>query len=137
MLRKLGRDPLVIKYTRIDTIYGLVNLMDAALSAVPQLPGNTLVLIGQKEDVMPNKAISAFSAALAEIPCVKVARYRSGYHMLLRDLKADVVLGDLAAWMANPERALPSSGDRIRSTLEGSGAPAPLAVICGRSVARP
>ena len=31
MLRALGRDPLVIKETRVDTIWGLVNLMDAAL----------------------------------------------------------------------------------------------------------
>jgi hypothetical protein len=137
MLRKLGRDPLVIKYTRIDTIYGLVNLMDAALNAVPQLPSNTLVLIGQKEDVMPNEAILAFSAALPKTSCVKVARYRSGHHMLLRDLKADVVLGDLIAWIANPEHALPSGSDRIKSTSEGSGAPAPLAVNCGAISARP
>jgi alpha-beta hydrolase superfamily lysophospholipase len=137
MLRKLGRDPLVIKYTRIDTIYGLVNLMDAALNAVSQLPSNTLVLIGQKEDVMPNEAISAFSEALPKTSCVKVARYSSGHHMLLRDLKADVVLGDLAAWMANPEHALPSGADRIKSTSEGSGAPAPLAVNCDVSSARP
>ena len=31
MLRALSRDPLVIKETRVDTIYGLVDLMDAAL----------------------------------------------------------------------------------------------------------
>jgi acylglycerol lipase len=135
MLRKLGRDPLVIKYTRIDTIYGLVNLMDAALDAVHRLPGNTLVLIGQKEDIMPNEAMSAFFAALPETACVKVARYRSGYHMLLRDLEADVVLDDLAAWMANPERALPSGAERIKFASQGSGAPAPLALNCAPPIA--
>ena len=30
MLRTLGRDPLVIKETRIDTLWGLVNLMDTS-----------------------------------------------------------------------------------------------------------
>ena len=38
MLKKLGRDKLVIKYTRIDTLYGLVDLMDAALDG-PQDAG--------------------------------------------------------------------------------------------------
>ena len=135
MLRKLGRDPLVIKYTRIDTIYGLVNLMDAALDAVPRLPGNTLILLGQKEDIVPNEAVSAFLAALPKESCVKVARYHSGYHMLLRDLKADVVLGDLAAWMANPEHALPSGADRVKVVSQESGAPASLALDCGLPIA--
>ena len=135
MLRKLGRDPLVIKYTRIDTLYGLVNLMDAALDAVPRLPGNTLVLIGQKEDIVPNEAMSAFLTALPETSCVKVARYRSGYHMLLRDLRADVVLDDLAAWMTNPERAVPSGADRIMAASQGSGAPASLALNCAPPIA--
>ena len=33
MLRGLGRDPLVIKATRIDSVYGLVNLMTRAVSS--------------------------------------------------------------------------------------------------------
>jgi hypothetical protein len=107
------------------------------MDPAPQLPGNTLVLIGQKEDVMPNEAISAFPAALAQASCVKVALYRSGYLMLLRDLKANVALGDLAAWMANLERTLPSGADRIKSTSKGSGAPAPLAVNYALFAARP
>ncbi len=42
MLRKLGRDPLVIKATRIDAMYGLTNLMDAALDKASQLKTPTL-----------------------------------------------------------------------------------------------
>ena len=55
MLRKLARHPLVIKYTRIAALYSLVDLMDAALDAAPRLPCNTLVLLGQKEDIVPNE----------------------------------------------------------------------------------
>ena len=113
MLRKLARDPLVIKYTRIDALYGLVDLMDAALDAAPRLPCNTLVLLGQKEDIVPNEAMQALLAALPKEKCVRVVRYRSGYHMLLRDLKADIVLRDLVAWMADPSGALPSGADRL------------------------
>ena len=35
MLRALGRDPLVIKETRVDAVYGLVGLMDRAYEAPP------------------------------------------------------------------------------------------------------
>ena len=41
MLRKLGRDPLVIKATRIDTVDGLTSLMDAALAAAPRLSASS------------------------------------------------------------------------------------------------
>lgn len=48
MLRALGRDPLVIKETRVDAIYGLTNLMDNALGAAEKLDDETLLLYGQK-----------------------------------------------------------------------------------------
>jgi len=38
MLRALGRDPLIIRETRVDAIWGLTNLMDAALAAAPAGP---------------------------------------------------------------------------------------------------
>lgn len=38
MLRALGRDPKVIKATRIDTIWGLTNFMDRALEASTRPP---------------------------------------------------------------------------------------------------
>jgi alpha-beta hydrolase superfamily lysophospholipase len=48
-LRELFEDPLVIKATRIDTIYGLVDLMDAATAVAPRLKLPTLVLYGANE----------------------------------------------------------------------------------------
>lgn len=140
MLRKLGRDPLVIKYTRIDALYGLVDLMDAALDAAPRLPGNTLILLGQKEDIVPNEAMQALLAALPKEKCVRVVRYRSGYHMLLRDLKADIVLRDLVAWMNDPAAALPSGADHAANSsvppvIQGSGAGPRLALNCATPIA--
>ena len=32
----------------------------------------------------------------------RLAEYAKGYHMLLRDLNAEVVLTDIAAWSADP-----------------------------------
>src|SRR5439155_7629246 len=43
MLRALAHDPLVIHETRIDTIYGLVDLMDATLASAPLLDARLLV----------------------------------------------------------------------------------------------
>ena len=37
MLRALSRDPLVIKATRVDTVKGLVDLMDLALASASHL----------------------------------------------------------------------------------------------------
>ena len=55
MLRALGRDPLVIKETRVDAIWGLVNLMDAALAAAPRLRVPLLVMYGE-HDTDPKSA---------------------------------------------------------------------------------
>src|SRR5436309_4039446 len=51
MLRALSRDPLVIKETRVDTIYGLVDLMDAALDSAPVLEAPLLGMHGAKDEI--------------------------------------------------------------------------------------
>jgi alpha-beta hydrolase superfamily lysophospholipase len=119
MLRQLARDPLVIKKTRVDAIYGLVNLMDMAYDAGPRLTGRVLVLYGAREDVLPEDAVVATMRRMpagAE-PDLRIALYPRGYHMLLRDLHAADVLDDVAAWIAEPNVPLPSGGDALASTL--------------------
>jgi alpha-beta hydrolase superfamily lysophospholipase len=114
MLIALSRDPLVIKRTRVDTIYGLVGLMDQALAAAPHLPRPTLVLYGTHEEVISAEAADAFLAALPKDGAapIRVAIYEGGYHMLLRDLGGRRVIDDIAAWIADPARPLPSGADR-------------------------
>lgn len=111
MLRELGRDPLVIKETRIDAIYGLVNLMDAALAAAPRLDGPALILYGAQDEVVPEEPVRRFVAALPEDAGIRVAVYADGYHMLLRDLQAQAVWRDIAAWIGDPAAPLPSGAD--------------------------
>lgn len=113
MLRRLSRDPMVIKETRIDAIYGLVDLMDEAAEARPRgLP--ILLLYGAKDEVIPRKPVEAFVAALMTAPEIelRVAIYDEGWHMLLRDLQAGIVWQDIEAWIANHRVALPS-GEEI------------------------
>ncbi len=101
MLLALGRDPLVIKETRIDAIYGLSGLMDAALAAADSLTLPALVLYGEKDEVIPPEPVRRMLASLPERgrDRRKVVFYRNGYHMLLRDLQAETVWSDIAEWI--------------------------------------
>ncbi len=131
MLRALGRDPLVIKATRIDAIYGLVDLMDAALAAAPRLDMPLLYLYGGRDEIVPRTPTELMIARLpaAARSRQRVAWYANGYHMLLRDLDAAVVVGDIAGWVAAKSAPLPSAADRYAAALLGpklmAQAPAP------------
>lgn len=102
-LRKMYRDPLVIKGTRIDAIYGLNNLMDEALAVSAHLPENTLVLYGEKDEVIPALPTCEMlhNVNFTENG-VSFKLYPEGYHMLSRDLQAERVFEDILAWMKAP-----------------------------------
>jgi len=103
MLRKFSRDPLVIKATRTDAVWGLVNLMDDARGAASDLknPPPLLMLTGEKDQVIPRPPTEAVVQALkAHAPEKFDARvYPKGYHMLLRDLEGPAVWQDVATWI--------------------------------------
>ena len=111
MLRALGRDPLVLKQSRVDSVHGLVDLMDAAFAAAPKLISPSLVLYGAKDEIVPAGPSFEVLKLMARRKATRVAVYGAGYHMLLRGLKAGVVLGDIAAWINDPGSPLPSKAD--------------------------
>src|SRR6266404_690530 len=112
MLEALFHDPLIIKATRIDTVYGVVGLMDRAWAAAPRMPARTLVLYGAREQVIDDTAAAAMLRELPRGPVgPRIAIYSQGYHMLLRDLNADVVRQDIAVWILNPAAPLPSGAE--------------------------
>jgi acylglycerol lipase len=125
MLRALSRDPLVIKATRVDTIYGLVNLMDAAVAAAPRLRLPLLVMSGKKDPIIPREATRQFIRALQRDPGARLslAFYPHGYHMLMRDLDGPTVIADAAGWMLDPGAPLISRADRgaLQAVLHGTG----------------
>ena len=113
MLRRLGADPLVIKETRVDAIHGLCDLMDEAAAAAPRLHVPILVLYGTHDQVVPAEPEYRMMARLPDTPHPPVkAVYENGWHMLMRDLQANVVLIDIVAWIDHPDRPLPSGADR-------------------------
>jgi acylglycerol lipase len=130
MLRALGRDPLVIKGTRIDVIWGLVNLMDAALDAAPRLRAPLLVMYGEHDPIIPKGPMDRFIRALLHNghDGVSVAYYRHGYHMLLRDLDGPMVAADVAGWVLSPSAPLRSGADH-NSFAAGRGDAAEAALV--------
>jgi len=112
MLRGLGRDPLVIKATRVDAMYGLVGLMDEALADAGKLSASTFVLYGERDQVVPKEPIARMLESMPGCPQTRVAFYENGYHLLLRDLQAEQPWRDIAAWIENHGSSLPSGADR-------------------------
>ena len=107
------RDPLFIKKTRLDTVSGLVDLMDAALAAVPGIAGPVLYLYGEKDQIIPQRATArAMTSFTPAGPRVRLALYPNGWHMLLRDRQAEAALADVAAFLTDQSGPLPSGADQ-------------------------
>lgn len=104
MLRELGRDPLVIKRTRVDALYGLVGLMDAAYAAAPAFDAPALFLIGANDNLIPDAAMGAMLDRLPKTGARTVKTYTTGFHMLLRDLGRAKVQADVADWVLERAR---------------------------------
>lgn len=101
MLRALARDPKVIKETRIDAIWGLANLMDAALESAPRFDAPSLILYGAKDEIITEKPTMAMLSRLPPLAADRrtVIRYEDGYHMVLRDLQAERAWRDVVTWI--------------------------------------
>lgn len=104
MLRANGRDPLFLKQSRSDAIYGLVKLMGEAYAVAPRLKGQPLLyLYGGRDQVIPKRPSETVMSELG--PAAKIMTYPTGYHMLLRDLHAEPRWADVANWVGQHERS--------------------------------
>ncbi len=97
ILRAMYRDPLVIKATRMDAILGVVRVMGKAYGAADDVDGTILFLIGEKDEIIPVKAMEKTAARLSGD--VETRRYPDGWHLLFRDLQAETVWRDVANWI--------------------------------------
>jgi alpha-beta hydrolase superfamily lysophospholipase len=117
MLRAYAADPLVIKATRIEALWGVTNLMDRARAAGPRLPRPALVLYGEHDRIIPR---AAFCTMLDELPTpapdLRLVLYAQGWHLLTRDLQGDRVINDIAAWLTSPQASLPSGEETVRGS---------------------
>lgn len=112
MLRALVRDPVIMKRARVDAVYGMVQLADKAQEAAANIQAPLLILYGWREDIVRRKSRLALLESLPPEGPWRLAEYRKGFHLLLRDLNADEVLRDVAAWASDPAAPLPSGQER-------------------------
>lgn len=120
LLREMGRDPLVIKSTRMDALYGIVQLMDDAYTYAGDIKVPLLLLYGMNDQVIPTQPILRVADTLKTR--YKLVYYPRGFHMLLRDLTSEVVMDDVIAWVEEPDGFLPSGYDLNWRMLMDAGA---------------
>lgn len=103
MLIALGRDPYVIKATRVDAVYGLTDLMEAAWQAAPAVRVPTMVLYAGGDQIVPSKPIADAAAAMPGTK--RIVCYDDGFHMLLRDLKGERTWSAIESFVDAPGAA--------------------------------
>ncbi|WP_242519045.1 alpha/beta hydrolase [Thiorhodovibrio winogradskyi] len=130
MLRAKGKDPLVIKATRVEALWGITNLMDQAV-AWPDAQRHrdrqppTLILYGKRDSIIPPRAFCRFIDAVPrDAPAIQLQLYADGWHMLTRDLQGARVITDIATWLRGPTAL--TGGGMIESSHE------PLRELCER-----
>ncbi len=113
MLLALSRDPFVIKETRVDTIAGLVTLMDMALAYSSKFERRALVLYGMRDEIILKNPIFLMVQRFPKNASKRqrIALYNNGFHMLLRDREAEILWKDIATWIKNSKAPLPSGSD--------------------------
>jgi len=110
-LRQRRADPLVIHRMRVDVLWGLADLMDAATAEPAPTAVPLLVLYGAHDEIVPPEPTCAWVASQAPDEHRTLAFYPDGWHMLTRDRNAQTVLTDLAAWFERPGASMPSGAD--------------------------
>jgi alpha-beta hydrolase superfamily lysophospholipase len=117
-MEKLRKDPMMLRSERFDMGYGLLDLMDAAVDAAPRLHEPYIMLHGLGDKIVPDGPVRSVIAVMPKREDSRLAFYKNGYHLLLRDKDGPKVAADVATWIGDHEAALPSGADVTRSQPE-------------------
>ncbi|HUF57269.1 MAG TPA: alpha/beta fold hydrolase [Thermohalobaculum sp.] len=97
VLEALGRDPLYLAPPSAREFLGMIRVTDLAHGAAGRVAMPALLLIGAKDEIVPNRTVEKVFARLAGPR--QVVRYPDGWHLLFRDLQAPRVWADVADWV--------------------------------------
>lgn len=114
-----GRDPNSIFSTRIDALYGLVDLMETASMRLGDIRAPTLLLYGANDNVIQRDPMLQALERAGERPGFRTAYYPEGWHILNRDLQAETVYRDVEAWLRDAAAPLPSGVGPVLPALKG------------------
>lgn len=116
-LYRTGRDPASILAPRFDALYGLVDLMESATVHLGQVRAPTLLLYGGRDHVVQKTPMRLALERAGSRPGLRTGYYADGWHILNRDLQAETVYRDIAAWIAAPDALLPSGTPEVLAVL--------------------
>jgi alpha-beta hydrolase superfamily lysophospholipase len=117
-IEKLRKDPLMLRQVRLDMGYGLVDLMDDARASAERLRLPYLMMHGMGDRLVPEGSVRAAIELMPPRTDSRLAFYKNGYHLLLRDKEGKEVAADVLAWMSDHQAALPSGADVAHSQPE-------------------
>jgi len=115
-----GRDPASILSTRFDALYGLVDLMQSASVRLGAIRGPTLLLYGAHDHVVEKGPMRRALDNAGTRPDLRTGYYPDGWHILDRDLQAETMFRDVAAWLRDPDAPLPSGAGPVPPALEAA-----------------
>ena len=116
-----GRDPNSILSTRIDALYGLVDLMETASMRLGEVRAPTLLLYGANDNVIQQDPMRRALERAGDRPGFRTGYYPDGWHILNRDLQAETMYRDVEAWLRDSAAPLPSGAGPVLSALRGGG----------------
>ena len=95
-LLAIWADPHYLAPPSAREIFGLVRVTDRAASAAASVSTPALMLLGTKDQIVPNPvARDVFSRLTGP---AEVIEYPEGWHLIFRDLQARTVWNDVAEW---------------------------------------
>lgn len=99
MLKRIWKSPWMIRQSRMDTVAGLVDLMDKGAASAPVISVPVLLLYGEKDQIIPKKPIELLWSKLPKGGKTQFIRYAEGWHMLMRDKDGAEVIEDIVNWV--------------------------------------
>jgi alpha-beta hydrolase superfamily lysophospholipase len=96
VLRALARDPHYLRPPSAREMLGLVRVTDMAEAAAQSVDLPALMLLGAKDEIVPNASVRRVFARLTGPH--RVIEYQEGWHLLFRDLQAERVWRDVTEW---------------------------------------
>ncbi len=112
-----GTDPGFIRSTRFDALSGLVDLMESATIKLGQVSAPTLLMYGAHDQIIERRPMRRALSRAGSPPNLRTAWYPNGWHLLNRDLQAEVVFRDVEAVLRDPKAVLPSGAGDVREAL--------------------
>lgn len=106
-LRALARDPLYLSPPSAREMFGLMRVTDRAAEAAARTRVPTLMLLGEKDQIVPEDPVRRVFARLPGK--TDIIAYPDGWHLLFRDLQAQRVWADVARFtLDQPKPECPS-----------------------------